>query len=300
MKPKIILLLVALMAGIVGASLYILESLRQSARPPHPAPPVRLEEVPFRVYGLIEPYQREVYVGPLQARRVVALYVREGDRVRQGQPLCRLDDDLERQTLEVAASRLQEQVRKLALTRDTLRRREVLAQRKTIPEFDLSQVQLQAKLKEQQLASARAELELRRLEVDKLTLRSAIDGVVYKCDVRLGEQLAPQDYKRIILGLPEKQVRMFVEAFWLGGVNVGDRFVVREAETLAEIGEGEVYELSPYVGERDFRSEDSRERLDTKYVQALLRLHARKNPPIGLQVLCERFVPGSGKNPSSP
>lgn len=136
--------------------------------------------------------------------------------------------------------------------------------------------------------------------MDKLTLRSPIDGVVYKCDVRLGEQLTPQDYKRIILGLPDKQVRLFVEAFWLGGVQVGDRFVVRESETLAELGEGEVYELSPYVGERDFRSEDSRERLDTKYLQALLRLKTRKNPPIGLQVLCERSSPPTQESPSRP
>ncbi|MCL6622237.1 MAG: hypothetical protein K6T55_09065 [Syntrophobacterales bacterium] len=42
------------------------------------------------------------------------------------------------------------------------------------------------------------------------------------------------------------------------------------------------------MGERGFRSEDSRERLDTKYCQALLRLHPRHHPPLGLLVLCER------------
>ncbi|MCL6622236.1 MAG: biotin/lipoyl-binding protein [Syntrophobacterales bacterium] len=250
MKLRTLLLLLAVVAGIVGATGYILHSLRQSSRPPRPGEPVRLEEAPFRVYGLIEPYEREVYVGPLQARRVVAVYVKEGAAVRRGQPLVRLDDDLERRALAVAASRLEEQIRKLALTRDTLRRREALWQKKTIPEFDYSQVQLTVRLEEQQVASARAEMELRRVELDKLTLYPPIDGVVYKLDVRLGEQLTPQDYKRIILGRPEKQVRLFVETFWLHRVKPGDRFVVKEAETLSEIGEGEVYELSPYVGER--------------------------------------------------
>jgi multidrug resistance efflux pump len=131
-------------------------------------------------------------------------------------------------------------------------------------------------------------VELRRVEMDKLTLRSPIDGVVYKFDVRLGEQLTPQDYKRIILGRPEQQVRLFVEAFWLGGLKMGDRLVVKSAETLKQVGVGEVYDISPYVGERDFRSEDSRERLDTKYFQVLVRLEGNDRLPLGLQVIAER------------
>jgi multidrug efflux pump subunit AcrA (membrane-fusion protein) len=288
MKTRTLVILVLVVAALVGGAYYIRDSLRRSSLPPQPAKPVRLEEAPFRVYGLIEPYGREVYVGPLQARRVVAVLVKEGEMIRRDQPLCRLDDDLERQALKVAVSRLEEKLRELDLTKDSLRRKETLSQRQTIPEFDYSQVRLKARLEEQQIASARAEVELRRVEMDKLTLRSPIDGVVYKFDVRLGEQLTPQDYKRIILGRPEQQVRLFVEAFWLGGLKMGDRLVVKSAETLKQVGVGEVYDISPYVGERDFRSEDSRERLDTKYFQVLVRLEGNDRLPLGLQVIAER------------
>jgi len=119
---------------------------------------------------------------------------------------------------------------------------------------------------------------------------------VYKMDVRLGEQLTPQDYSRIVLGDREKQVRMFVEVFWMGRVRVGDRFAVREAESLRQLGTGRVVEVLPYVGSRDFRTEDRLERLDTKYIQVILELESPQDPAIGLLVLCER-VEGDPEKP---
>ena len=51
-----------------------------------------------------------------------------------------------------------------------------------------------------------------------------------------------------------------------------------------------VGEILPYVGSRDFRTEDRLERLDTKYVQAILELDTAPDVPIGLLVLCERMA----------
>ncbi|MFZ2087169.1 MAG: hypothetical protein WAU47_01230, partial [Desulfobaccales bacterium] len=48
---------------------------------------------------------------------------------------------------------------------------------------------------------------------------------------------------------------------------------------------GEVTELAPYVGARDFRSEDPLERLDTKYMQVVVKLPPNIQAPIGLQVI---------------
>lgn len=295
MRPRF-LLTTLLMLGILGASIYfILQSLRESAAPPEPAKTPRLEEVPARVYGLIEPRGREVFVGPLQPRRVVEVSVREGQMVTRGQPICLLDADIERQALAVAELRAVEVERRIALTEDILQRNEKLAPSGAIAQEALARTRLTIKLEQQQLATARAEVELRRCELDKLTLRSPIDGGVYKMDVRVGEQLTPQDYGRIVLGKREKQVRMFVEVFWMGRVHVGDRYAVREAESLRNLGLGRVVEVLPYVGARDFRTEDRLERLDTKYVQAILELETLQDPPIGLLVLCERLEIASEK-----
>jgi len=208
--------------------------------------------------------------------------------VDSGQVLCVLESDVEKAALYVAQSRLNEAITRLEITRDNLDRKKPLAAEGAIPEFDASQIELQAKLEEQQIATARAEVERRKVEIDKLTLRSPIAGIVYKIDVRVGELLTPQDYRRVVVGRSEKQVRLFVETFWLGRVNINDRFLVREAESPRQIGVGIVESVSPYVGTRDFRTEDRLERMDTKYAQAILRLEDPTESPIGIQVICER------------
>ncbi len=283
----IIIILLVLLVAIVSIT-YISVSLRKAAKPPQPALTPSLKDAPIRVYGLVEPLGREVFIGPLLNGRVIEVAVQEGDHVDSGQVLCVLESDIEKAALHVAQSQLNEAIARLAITQDNLNRKNPLAAKGAIPESDARQVELQAKLEEQQIESARAEVERRKVEIKKLTLRSPITGIVYKIDVRVGELLTPQDYRRVVVGCSEKQVRLFVETFWLGKVNENDRFLVREAESSRQIGVGVVESVSPYVGTRDFRTEDRLERMDTKYAQAILRLENPTATPIGMQVICER------------
>jgi multidrug efflux pump subunit AcrA (membrane-fusion protein) len=289
---RIIILLLAALVVIVGLH-YTRVALRKASRPPEPARAPSLDDAPVRLYGLVEPMGREIFVGPLQPRRVVEVLVKEGDSVTRNDILCRLDDDLERQALRVAESRAAEAQRRRELTRDELRRKVMLAREKVVSDLEVTQLDLRAKLEEQQLKTAWEEIALRKAELENLVLRAPADGKVYKFDVRLGEQLLPADYGRIVLGNPQKQARLFVETFWIDQVKIGDRFRVRTAETLREMGTGVVVSVSPYVGTRDFRTEDRLERLDTKFAQAVLRIEGNVDEvPIGLQVVCERLPDG--------
>lgn len=290
MKLRPVLSILLLLVVVAIGAAYIVPSLRKSAAPPQPGKTPVLDETSMRLYGLVEPLGREVFIGPWQARRVTAIAVKEGDRVDAGQPLCTLDADLEVQALRVAESQLEAARRRLDVTLDELQRVKAVSTRGAASEIELRQIELRTKVDEQQVATAQEEIELRRIEIEKLTLRSPIAGLMYKLDVRVGEQLTPADYARIVVGPAERQVRIFVETFWLGRVNVGNRFVVREVETLREIGAGSIEAVSPYVGARDFRTEDRLERLDTKFAQAILRFDGPVSAPIGMQVLCERQV----------
>lgn len=232
-----------------------------------------------------------MFVGPHQPRRVVEVAAAEGMPVKVGDALIRLDADLEVQAVRIAEARLEEAVRRLAITLDELRRKRQLASDKALPEFDATRLELEAKLEEQQIETARAELAARRTEFEKLTLRAPVDGRVYKLDVRVGELLTPQDYERIVVGRNEQQVRLFVETFWMNGVQIGQRYRVRDSETLRDLGEGVVREVSPYVGARGFRTEDRLERLDTKFAQVVLEMESTNSLPLGLLVQCERVGP---------
>lgn len=347
---------------VVGIGIYYIQtSLRKASVSPTPSRSPSLETAPVRLYGLVEPLNREVFVGPQQPRRVERIFVKEGQKISAGQVLCELEQEVERQALEVATSRvkelegrldlvLDELERKLPLYRegsseqralevsvlrvrelevkldrilDELKRKEPLSRIGVVPDLEYtqkvleaelvrkqiataksqaiieySQKSLEAELLQRQIATAHAEVEQRKRELETLILRSPIQGRLYKFDVRIGEQLTPQDYRRIVIGKPEKQIRLFVESFWLEKVRVGDIFVVQDSETMRSIGIGKIVSVSEYVGTRDFRSEDTFERLDTKYAQAVLELEGTASAPLGKLVLCLRE--NSHSEPTSP
>jgi len=345
----VLLFLFLLLAGVIGL-FYIQASLKRASAPPIPSRTPMLDTAPVRLYGLVEPLGREVFVAPQQARRVEKIFVKEGQTVAAGQELCELEQAVERQAMEVPLSRVKElegqldilndelkrrmplpgraagqqvlegaalRVRELEarldLVNDLVRRYKPLSQKEAVAQveysqrlleaevvrsqiatarsqavLEYSQKSLEAELLRRQIATARAEAELRRRELDALTLRSPIQGHLYKFDLRVGQQIIPQDYRRIVIGRPEKQVCLFVEVFWLDRVRVGDLFLVQDADTGGTAGSGRVTAVSEYVGARDFRTEDTLERLDTKYAQAVLNLEGTSSLPLGKLVLCIR------------
>ena len=235
------------------------------------------------------------------------------DELKRKEPLTVSGPVVGQQALRVAVLRVRELEARLDLVLDQLKRKEHLSRTGAISEMEYSQKTLEAELLRKQIATAEAEaeiefsqktleverlrrqmataeaeVELKRRQLDTLILRSPIEGFLYTFDVRLGEHLTPQDYQRIVLGNPEKQVRLFLESFWIDKVRAGDRFLVRDAEILGQIGVGKVVWVSDYVGARDFRTEDSLERLDTKYAQAILQLEEATPITLGKIVLCER------------
>jgi multidrug efflux pump subunit AcrA (membrane-fusion protein) len=287
MKPKkIIIILFIILVAVVGLN-YIRLSIQKASTPPKLGKEPSLDTTPVRVYGIVEPLGREVYIGPLQPKRVIEVVVKEGDDVKMNDVLIRLDDELERKSLTIAESRLEEVIKRLDILQDDLVIKRELINSKSISEFELSQIELQAKLQEQQIETARAEIELQKAQLAKLTLRSPIKGVVYKMDIRVGEQTTPQDYSRIVVGKNEKQVRVFVEAFWRNRININDKVLIKDGTTQELIGKGTVTLVLPYMGARDFRTEDPLERIDTKYQQLIAIVDSGSNAPMGLLVQCE-------------
>ena len=69
---------------------------------------------------------------------------------------------------------------------------------------------------------------------------------------------------------------------------MGARYKVYNSETDEYLGEGEVTYKAPYVGRRNFRTEDTQERFDTKFQEVVLLLDQEKETiPIGLSVVAE-------------
>lgn len=283
---KKLLSTVFMLVVIAAGGVFIVRTFIRSSQPPQVASPPDLTRAAARVYGIIEPAGREVFVASPETRRVVRIYVHEGDVVKQGQILLSLESDIERARLQVALAKVDSLRQTVAIDQDVLKRRQNLYSQAAETEYAFTQARFQVDLDRSNLALAEREVELARAELDRLDLRAPVSGILYKFDVRLGESLASDDTSKITLGSADLCVRLSVEAFWKDRVNLGDRYQVYDSETNVFIGRGEVVTKAPYLGRRNFRTEDDQERFDTKYMDVLLRLEKPgEEAPLGLSVV---------------
>lgn len=279
---------IALTLIVVLGLFYIVTSIKRSSPEMDAADPPVLSRAPARVYGTIEPEGREVFVAAPLTRQVIAIYVSEGDTAEKGQKLCTLENDVEKAQLAAALARVDLSRKALAISKDKFIRNTSMYKDKAVTEYEYTQSKLKMELDSLDLLTAEKEAELAKARLDQLDLKSPIDGIVYKFDVRLGESLPEGDNSLIILGKPDLWVRLYVEAFWMERIRIGDAFQIKNAETNETIGTGTVISKTLYLGGKVFRTNDPYERFDTKYQEVILELKPeKKNIPLGLSVLAE-------------
>jgi multidrug efflux pump subunit AcrA (membrane-fusion protein) len=254
-----------------------------------PVPP-KLADAPARVYGTVEPLGGAVYASAQVPRAVARIAAREGDTVRAGQPLVVLESAVEEAQVHAAFDRATAAEKAYAISREAYDRAAGLYATKGISEQESRQAMLKAGLDSANSGAAQADAELARARLGQLTLKSPVDGIVYKLDLRLGQTLAAGDDSKITVGSPRQQARMFVESFWLGRLKVGDSYKVIDSETGRELGTGRVASMSPYVGGRTVRTDDVKERFDAEYQVVVLELDTA-GLPLGLNVIAEIAAP---------
>jgi multidrug efflux pump subunit AcrA (membrane-fusion protein) len=267
---------------------FTISALVRAAPSRKPAPPPRLAAAPARVYGRLEPAGGEVYVSAPLTRQVTGIQVREGDTVAAGAVLLRLESSVEQAELAAAQASIETFARTLALSEDALRRNRELYEKGGLTEAELTRSRLAAELDRARLAAAEKQAGLVSTRLAQLELRAPIPGRVYRLDARLGQTLAAGDDSRIILGRAEAQVRLYIEAYWSARVRLGDRFEVFDAETGERLGSGQVASRAPYLGRRNFRSDDPQERYDIEYQEVVLALsETNRDAPVGTRVMAE-------------
>lgn len=273
---------------VVLGLIYIVTNIRRSSPQKTPAQVPVLSQVPARVYGQIEPEGGNVYVTTPKTRQIIEIHVKEGDTVWAGQKLCTLENSVEKAQALSDLAKVDLAEKSWAISKDEFRRNRALYDSSSISEYEYTRSKLKAEYDSLNLVAAIKDAELASAQLDQLDLKSPIDGVVYKFDVRLGESLPEGDNSFIIVGKPSFWVRLYVESFWMERVAIGDDYVVKDSETDEIIGTGTVISKTPYLGGKVFRSNDPFERFDIKYQEVILKLESEKeNIPIGLSVLAE-------------
>ena len=211
---KKLLKLGILFAVVLAGSAFIVSSFLKASRPPQAAEPPVISAAPVKVFGVIEPAGREVFVGPPLSRRIISVHAVEGDTVVRGQLLAELENSVERAQVALNETKIELARKAIELEADSMKRSQQLYKKNIDSEYTYTQTRLRKELEEKRLAVSSEELKHAQAQLEQTMLRSPIDGMIYKFDVRLGETLQSGDNSRIILGEKGYWARMWVESFW--------------------------------------------------------------------------------------
>jgi RND family efflux transporter MFP subunit len=192
---------------------------------------------------------QDVRVSALVPGRVAELKFAEGDAVRKGQVLARLDDRTYRDQLQQAEATLEQAQANLENAKLTRTRNEDLFQRGIVARKDLEDSRTQENVAAATFKQAEATLELARLEVARSEIVSPLGGIVAKRFVSVGEQVDGTAAQPIVevANLSEVEFLGNAPAAYLAKIRVGERVDVTTEAVGGGKFPGRVIATSPSV-----------------------------------------------------
>lgn len=154
--------------------------------------------------GIIEGNSHNIRLGSFEPGIVTHIYVKEGDTVKQGEPLFRLDDrraiiklDLCHYELEQAKAQVEQAKLELTQAEQQFSRRNnlkiginVSEESQQNAQFAFLKAQTQVDQQNAKFKKAKSNLQLAEVELDKLTLKSPIDALILKIYINPGEYIS--------------------------------------------------------------------------------------------------------------
>jgi RND family efflux transporter MFP subunit len=136
--------------------------------------------------GSIAAWQQLTIASEIAGLRIVEITVDEGDTVKQGQVLARLDDSiLKTQSAQLEAS-IREAEANLTNARADFRRAQALQASQNIPQTTYEQRETAARTAEAKLANMRAQFDEVKAKLEQTVIRAPTDGVISKRSALLG------------------------------------------------------------------------------------------------------------------
>jgi len=121
--------------------------------------------------------------------KVISLLVEEGDRVRKGQLLAKIDDSSYRASYDNAKSLLESQKANLKFSSSEYNRKEKLYKKNLISKQEYERAETNYKIARMNLDEASANLKKAKDMLDKTSIRSPINGVITRLNIKEGENV---------------------------------------------------------------------------------------------------------------
>jgi RND family efflux transporter MFP subunit len=201
---------------------------------------------PDRAIDCVVQPRATVKLGSLEPGVITKLSVDRGDFVTQGQIVAHLDSGLQRLAVDLAKTRAESDVEirsaraRLEFRKLDFERAGQLHERQAMPARKLQEAEIEKQLAELALESAllqqriaQAELAQARERLQRRVIRSSVDGVVVKLDVRQGEYVYEQVSVMTIAAIDPLHVEVFAPLSLFGRLSMGTE---ADVELEAPIG----------------------------------------------------------------
>lgn len=200
------------------------------------------------VMGTVNPSDT-YYVMPKVAGELLEVYVENGQAVKQGDPIAKIDNqkqiDAAKSTLDAANASVTAAAQQAATAQDALNRMTPLYQAGDIAAQTYQQTKNSAEAAAAQVQAARAQAQAAQLQYDTnveySTVTAPADGIVQNQDMTVHAMVSQQSQLCIITGNGEKSIDFNVTDSILQNLHVGDAVVVSKGGTdyqgtITEIG----------------------------------------------------------------
>ena len=192
---------------------------------------------------------QDVRVSSLVPGRVALMMVAEGDHVREGQVLAKIDDRPFRDQVQQAQAAVDQAKANLENSRLNLQRNERLLERGIAARKDLEDARTQASVNKAALSQAEAALSLARLNLSRTEVRSPLTGMIVKRLLSVGEQVDGTAAQPVFEVASTAEVELFgnVSALYLDKVRVGQALQISTEAFPSKTFQSHVVAISPAV-----------------------------------------------------
>jgi RND family efflux transporter MFP subunit len=180
------LLLFAVVMFLIAVISFFTRPSSQMGEPPLPAPFSPFKNSVAGI-GTIEPSSENINLGTSLPGIVTKIYVTVGQNVRKDDSLFTIDDRDTKAQLELAQAKLKSAQAAYTDKQNQLALYEGVSDKRAISKDDLTRRRDAAQIASAEVQEAQANVKVLQTTLDRLTVKSPIDGTILKVNVRQGE-----------------------------------------------------------------------------------------------------------------
>jgi RND family efflux transporter MFP subunit len=192
---------------------------------------------------------QDVRVSSLVPGRVAQMMVAEGDHIREGQVLAKIDDRPFRDQVQQAQAAVDQAKANLENSRLNLQRNEKLLERGIAARKDVEDARTQASVNKAALSQAEAAYSLARLSLSRTEVRSPLSGMAVRRLLSAGEQVDGTAAQPVFEVANTSEVELFgnVPALYLDKIRVGQVLRISADAFPGRVFQSHTVAISPAV-----------------------------------------------------